>query len=236
MNWLFDLLRRLWPWGRRVKPVHPAPLDMTGPETRAPDADHAASDGRPASPAGDEIAPAPPPPPLEPPEETLPADPEAAPAEPTEIEPFPPSEADADAEPAAVEFAGETDGELADEVEDGLDEDAHDPDEEVFLEDDGDLEESVPAETLENERRAAEALERRRVESRTMALAGEHRIFLTEVAGPGSLAEALNRLVQEGLVTAEFQDDGEASYLLYRPLGMSAASVDPAESEIDPPL
>ena len=41
---------------------------------------------------------------------------------------------------------------------------------------------------------------------RTGSLSGEHRIFLTETGGPGSLAEALNRLVQEGRVTARFEE------------------------------
>jgi hypothetical protein len=74
------------------------------------------------------------------------------------------------------------------------------------------------------ERHRDRELERRRAEAVETALSGEHRIFLNDTAGPGTLAEALNRLVREGRVTAEFQDgdreDGEAQpHILYRPVG-----------------
>jgi hypothetical protein len=60
---------------------------------------------------------------------------------------------------------------------------------------------------------------RLRAEARAVALSGDHRILLSDIAGPGTLAEALNRLLQEGKVAAEFQDpEGEEPYLLYTPL------------------
>ena len=61
-------------------------------------------------------------------------------------------------------------------------------------------------------------LEQRRSEARAEALAGEHRIYLSMPAGPGSLAEALNQLSTEGMVEAEFVDDGQGEpHILYRP-------------------
>jgi hypothetical protein len=58
---------------------------------------------------------------------------------------------------------------------------------------------------------------RQRAAALVEALSGEHRVFLAEPAGPGTLAEALNRLAQEGKVAAEFHDDpDEGPYLLYR--------------------
>jgi hypothetical protein len=64
-----------------------------------------------------------------------------------------------------------------------------------------------------------ENLAERRREARARALAGEHRIYLSEAAGPGSLAEALNILLEEGLVTAEFrEDEAEGPHLHYRPV------------------
>jgi hypothetical protein len=57
-----------------------------------------------------------------------------------------------------------------------------------------------------------------RLAARAEALQGEHRIYISTVAGPGSLAEALNTLLAEGLVTAQFIDQGqEESFILYAP-------------------
>jgi hypothetical protein len=64
----------------------------------------------------------------------------------------------------------------------------------------------------------------RRTEALVLASSGEHKIFLSDVAGPGTLAEALDRLLQEGRVTAEFRDDAaEGPYILYRPLDRAGA-------------
>lgn len=61
------------------------------------------------------------------------------------------------------------------------------------------------------------ALDQRRAAARAEALSGEHRIYLSDTPGPGSLAEALNLLVEEGRVVAEFCEDGEhGPHLLYR--------------------
>jgi hypothetical protein len=58
-----------------------------------------------------------------------------------------------------------------------------------------------------------------RAQSRAAALNGEHRIYLSSPAGPGTLAEALNVLLEEGLVEAHFvETEGEAPHLLYRPV------------------
>ncbi len=62
-------------------------------------------------------------------------------------------------------------------------------------------------------------LQAARAYARAQALGAEHRILLSTPAGPGSLAEALNRLLEEGLVQADFFEDGEdGPYMLYRPL------------------
>jgi len=62
-----------------------------------------------------------------------------------------------------------------------------------------------------------DAVSQQRAEAMALALTGEHRVFLAESAGPGTLAEALNLLAQQGKVEAAFhegEDDGP--YLLYR--------------------
>ena len=57
-----------------------------------------------------------------------------------------------------------------------------------------------------------------RKDARAEAMRCEHRIYISSVAGPGSLAEALNTLLAEGLVTAQFVDQGaENSFILYTP-------------------
>jgi hypothetical protein len=67
---------------------------------------------------------------------------------------------------------------------------------------------------------ASEDVERLRAQARTEAVQGEHHIYLSSPAGPGSLAEALNLLLGEGLVEAHFVDEaGEDPYILYRPVG-----------------
>lgn len=57
-----------------------------------------------------------------------------------------------------------------------------------------------------------------RQRARAEALGKDHRLDLATAAGPGSLAEALNALVAEGLVEAQFIDHDETPYLLYRRL------------------
>lgn len=63
-----------------------------------------------------------------------------------------------------------------------------------------------------------DVLQQRREGARADALAGEHKVYLSDAAGPGTLAEALNQLLQEGRVTAEFCEAGDTGpHLLYRP-------------------
>ena len=84
-----------------------------------------------------------------------------------------------------------------------LDDDGEDP----FITGEAAEPELTPAET--------QAL---REQARAEALNGEHRIHLSSPAGPGTLAEALNVLLEEGLVEAQFVETGEdAPYILYRP-------------------
>ncbi len=77
-----------------------------------------------------------------------------------------------------------------------------------------------PGEALPDEPEAPppDEVARMRKEAETAALAGEHKVFLWTVPGPGTLAEALNRLKAEGRVTAEFREDAEGGYILYRPV------------------
>lgn len=58
-----------------------------------------------------------------------------------------------------------------------------------------------------------------REQARAAAVSGEHKLPLSSPAGPGSLAEALNALIAEGRVEAEFIDDPvEGPYMRYRPV------------------
>lgn len=58
-----------------------------------------------------------------------------------------------------------------------------------------------------------------RTAARAEALSGPHRIYFSNPAGPGTLAEALNLLLEEGLVEAQFvESDDDAPHILYRPL------------------
>ena len=118
--------------------------------------------------------------------------------------------------------AGEDDGDdeaAADEADDEEEEEPDDlpPDEE--LDDDDPLAPdpfvSPDAPTIEP--LSPDAVSQQRAEAMAVALTGEHRVFLAEAAGPGTLAEALNLLAQQGKVAAEFCDDeAEGPYLLYR--------------------
>jgi hypothetical protein len=63
-------------------------------------------------------------------------------------------------------------------------------------------------------------LEARRAAARAEALEADQRIYLHTPVGPGSLAEALDQLMAEGLVQAEFVDDTDGEpHILYRPVG-----------------
>lgn len=65
---------------------------------------------------------------------------------------------------------------------------------------------------------ASADVEALRAQARIEALLGEHRVYLSSPAGPGSLAEALNLLLGEGSVEAQFVDEAEEGpYILYRP-------------------
>lgn len=102
-------------------------------------------------------------------------------------------------------------------------EDNHEPEEDEPEEADEEPEDELTPDPFIAEARpvpaefSTEALEQRRSAALAAAQVGEHKIALSDVAGPGTLAEALNRLLQEGGVTAEFCDDGdEEPHLIYR--------------------
>lgn len=117
--------------------------------------------------------------------------------------------AESPVEPAKAEPEGEPsedddeDAGWEDEEEDDDDPDAPDP----FISGAPLEEESIDVD-----------LAQRRAAARATALSGEQRIYLSMPAGPGSLAEALEQLADEGLVKGEFVGDGEGGpHILYRP-------------------
>jgi hypothetical protein len=64
----------------------------------------------------------------------------------------------------------------------------------------------------------AEEIGAQRAAAEAQGLAGPHKIFPHDPAGPGSLAETLARLEAEGRVTSRVCDDSEAGfYVLYEP-------------------
>jgi hypothetical protein len=150
--------------------------------------------------------------------EALPLEEPAAPPppEPAPPEPVAPEE-EASAPPPELEFEPETEQEPdSEELDEDEDEDAGWEDEEV---DDPDAPDPfITGSQAEDEADGADLAERRAA-ARAMALLGEQRIYLSMPAGPGSLAEALEQLAAEGLVTAEFVSEGEdAPHILYRPV------------------
>jgi hypothetical protein len=64
----------------------------------------------------------------------------------------------------------------------------------------------------------ADLIDAQRTAAQAEGLAGPHKIFPHDPAGPGSLAETLARLEVEGLVTSRVCDDAESGfYVLYEP-------------------
>ena len=126
------------------------------------------------------------------------------------VEPIPgPAASPPDEIQAAAETAGtEAEAEEADEDGGWEDEEIDDPDApDPFIT-------ALPAESEPVDADLAA----RRAAAREAALSGEQRIYLSMPAGPGSLAEALEKLAAEGLVTSEFIGEGEP-HILYRPAG-----------------
>jgi len=162
MTWLLELLRRLWPWRHRAKPPARKPLDLqaVAPESLPP----AEATFEPVAEIEAEVLEAATPAPEPPPE----PQPELEP----EKEPSP-----ADALLALVEDDAADAEEDAGEDEEEYD-DPSEPD--PFISADGPV---IASE-------ATEALERRRAEALELALGGEHRIYLTDAAGPGTPAGA----------------------------------------------
>ncbi len=106
---------------------------------------------------------------------------------------------------------------------DEVEEDEPEDDEAAEDEDAAEPDPFVSAERPQAETLSPEAVAERRAAALSEALAGPHRIFLSDEAGPGSLAEALKQLLDEGRVTVEFREeaeDGDAAHLLYRPVAL----------------
>lgn len=196
---LWSFLRSLWPWRTRRRPAVAPAATLAEPELRGPD---------------EVLAPAPP-------TRELAPEPASGPAEPPLVAEAPaaepPSEATAVEETAVEELAGEAAPDVyVWTVPEGADED------EGWEDEDGDLEGPDPfisGEPAEDEPVDLD-LEARRAAARAEALEGEQRIYMRTPAGPGSLAEALNQLMAEGLVQAEFiESANDEPHILYRPVG-----------------
>ena len=112
--------------------------------------------------------------------------------------------------PSALDPGSDDDDEVfgteeEDEEEDGVNVSAPDP----FVTSQGSDEPTILS---------VEEIAHARQDARAKASTGEHKIYLTDPAGPGSLAEALSLLLEEGQVAADFHDDGlDEPYILYRP-------------------
>lgn len=101
--------------------------------------------------------------------------------------------------------------------------DDHEPEEDQLEEADDDAEDELAPDPFIATSRptptefSSEGLEQQRAEALAAAQVGEHKISLSGVAGPGTLAEALNQLLLEGRITAEFCDSAdEEPHLIYR--------------------
>ena len=146
--------------------------------------------------------------------ETAPVEPEAVPEAPPPEPPREPPVAPAPPEPTSD--VGET---AAAEAEADEEEEPDDhPAEEDFEDDDPSAPDPfVSPDAAPIEALSPDAVSQQRAEAMAMAMTGEHRVYLAESAGPGTMAEALNLLAQQGRVEAEFHDDEEEGpYLLYR--------------------
>jgi hypothetical protein len=204
MNAFLALLKRLWPFGRRPSPPSPP---SSSAESEALGLERAAT--------AEGAAPG-----------VLAPEPETPASEATGIQTAAPIDEGPGAEEdepllLGTEFAAP--GLLPPELEARLlPLEAEEDSEEEATWDDEDLSEpdpfisdlGAPIEAL-----SPDTIVQRRAEAMTLALGGDHRVFLSEAAGPGSLAEALNILAQEGKVTATFHDDETLGpYLLYTPM------------------
>jgi hypothetical protein len=148
------------------------------------------------------------------PEQPPQAAPEASPPEAS------PSETSAEAPPEPAQPAPQpVDAAVLQASNDDLEEDEDwGGDEEDGVVDDAEPDPFITGATLPDGPASAD-VEALRAEARAEALLGEHRVYLSSPAGPGSLAEALNLLLGEGAVEAQFVDEAEEGpYILYRPV------------------
>jgi len=206
---LWSFLRSLWPWRKRRQPRPVAPAETLADRELGPSE---AASGSLLEPAEAPVVAEPPPPPEEAPAAT------ATPLEPTAVEEAAAEETSTE-EILGEEILGEApsgdDDAYVWTVPEGADED------EGWEEEDEDLDVPDPfisGELLEEEPVDVD-LEERRAAARAQALEAEQRIYMRTPAGPGSLAEALNQLMTEGLVQAEFVEDGDDEpHILYRPV------------------
>lgn len=210
MNWLSRLFARLF--GRRTAPRPTArPLDL-GPATAPPSVDAPAAAVAPAAVVAAAPEPAAPPPVLAPePPQLISAAALEAEASVAGLDMLTPPEAEAELEaeapPGAATVEVEEDEELF-EAEELASDAADDPEAELDARPDLDVIVAARLARMGDFREEAERL----------ALSGEQRVRLTDPAGPGTLAEALARLEQEGRVTSRLDEDEEgAPVLVYSP-------------------
>ena len=146
------------------------------------------------------------------PNPSIPPPPRGEPYQPGQVEPASalqvPLPSAAEIAPPPFELVEPTESEEDDELE------LYDDDETDALSDDPFISSGSPEPTFAT----AESIALIRRNARALALSGEHKIYLTDQAGPGSLAEALKQLLEEGAVVSEFRDGDLAQpYILYRP-------------------
>ncbi len=159
--------------------------------------------------------------------------PAPAPERPRDTEPHagppPPPEAEqATPEPVAAVDEGQAENRAKEPAEEEADEEEEPDDlpaEEDFEDDDPSAPDPfVSPDAAPIEALSPDAVSQQRAEAMVLALTGEHRVFLAESAGPGTLAEALNLLAQQGKVEAAFHEGGEdGPYLLYRAIDPAGA-------------
>ena len=151
------------------------------------------------------------------PEQAPEAAPEASPPE-SAPESFPEPSPEASPEPAQPAPQPVDAAELQASNDDLEEDEDWGGDEEDGVVDDAEPDPFITGATLPDGPASAD-VEALRAQARADALLGEHRVYLSSPAGPGSLAEALNLLLGEGAVEAQFVDEAEEGpYILYRPV------------------
>jgi hypothetical protein len=200
MNPILSFLRRLWPWPRRraPPPAQAAPEPVAAPLAEPPP--------EPAPEAADLV--------LEPGPAAAPED---APAEPVAADGLAPPRIPVPEEETPPAPVSKEDEAEEDEAEENVDDWVAEGEREDELEDPGAPDPFISPGLKPIGALTPDLVRKARAEALARAVVGEHRVYLSEAAGPGSLAEALDILQREVRLVSEFRDDDEGPYILYRP-------------------